>query len=684
MAKQTGNIGVTTENIFPIIKKFLYSDHEIFLRELVSNAVDATQKLRTLSSTGEYTGDLSDVAVEIVVDKEEGTLTVRDRGVGMSEEEVNKYINQIAFSGAEEFLEKYKDSSIIGHFGLGFYSAFMVSDMVEIKTKSWRDDAPAVHWSCQGDPSFTLEATEKDSRGTDIILHIGKDYEEFLDESHIKELLNKYCRFLPVPVVCGQEKTWKDGKEQETGEPHVINSVEPIWTKRPADLKEEDYMEFYRALYPGNEEPLFYIHLNVDYPFNLTGVLYFPRLKNNFDIKRNQIQLYCNQVFVTDSVEGIVPEFLTVLHGVIDSPDIPLNVSRSYLQSDGNVKKISSHITKKVCDRLADIFKNDRPMFEEKWDDLKLFVDYGMVSDEKFYEKAQKFGLLKDVEGKLYTLEEYQQAVEEAQKDKHEKTIYLYSTDRNAQYSYIEAAKARGYNVLMMDGMLDPHLIQHLEGKLENVRFTRVDSDTVENLIEKEEKASVSLSSEQQDNVRGMMQGTLGEQTMSIHVSFEELGGEAMPAMITQNEFMRRMKDMAAMSPTNSFYATMPDNLTLVLNTGHPLVKSLADRVAGDLAGELAKQDAIIAPLDKEMDEFTASHKDKKQDEWSQEEKEREEELRKQLQEAKDARLSVLKAYGEKDKLAHQLVDLALLSNNMLQGEALAQFVRRSVELIEK
>lgn len=684
MAKQTGNIGVTTENIFPIIKKFLYSDHEIFLRELVSNAVDASQKLRSLAASGEYTGDMSDLSVEIIVDKEAGTLTVRDHGIGMSEEEVNKYINQIAFSGAEEFLEKYKDSNIIGHFGLGFYSAFMVSDMVEIKTKSWRDAEPAMHWTCQGDPSFTLEQTQKAERGTDIVLYIGREYEEFLDEAHVKDLLNKYCRFLPVPVVCGMEKTWKDGKEQETGEPHVINSVEPIWTKRPADLKDEDYMEFYRALYPGNEEPLFYIHLNVDYPFNLTGVLYFPRLKNNFDIKRNQIQLYCNQVFVTDSVEGIVPEFLTVLHGVIDSPDIPLNVSRSYLQSDGNVKKISSHITKKVCDRLADIFKNDRPMFEEKWEDLKLFVDYGAISDEKFYEKAQKFCLLKDVEGKLYTLEEFQQAVEGAQKDKHENTIYLYSTDRNAQYSYIEAAKARGYNVLMMDGMLDPHVIQHLEGKLEKVRFTRVDSDTVDNLIEKEEKVAVSLSKEQQENVEGLMKGTLSKQTLHVHVSFEELSAEAMPSLITQNEFMRRMKDMAAMSPTNSFYASMPENLTLVLNTAHPLVKGLAERVGGDLAGELAKQDAIIAPLSKEMDEFTEAQKDKKREDWTQEEKDKESSLRDSLAQAKDARLAVLKAYGEKDQLAHQLVDLALLSNNMLTGEALAQFVRRSVEMIEK
>ncbi|PID90443.1 MAG: molecular chaperone HtpG [Bacteroidetes bacterium] len=678
MAGQSGSIGVTTENIFPIIKQFLYSDQEIFLRELVSNAVDATQKLRTLSAQGEFKGELSDVAIEVKLDKEAGTLTVSDRGLGMTAEEVEKYINQIAFSGAEEFVEKYKDQSkgIIGHFGLGFYSAFMVSDQVDIISLSYKEGAEAVKWSCQGDPNYTLEATTKAERGTDIILHVGKDYEEYLEEARIRELLQKYCRFLPVPIICGEEK--------ETGEPFVINGMEPIWTKRPADLQEEDYKEFYNGLYAGNDEPLFHIHLNVDYPFNLTGVLYFPRLKNNFDIKRNQIQLYCNQVFVTDSVEGIVPEYLTVLHGVIDSPDIPLNVSRSYLQSDGNVKKISSHITKKVADRLQEIFKNDREGFEAKWDDLKLFVDYGMVSEEKFYERAVKFALLKDVEGKLHTYEEYQTLIEEKQKDKHGKTIYLYTTDKNAQYSYIEAAKAKGYSVLMMDGMLDPHLIQQLEQKLENVHFARVDSETIDKLIEKDEVAEVSISLDDQELVRSMMQGTLGENQINVYVSFEEIGEEALPAMITQNEFMRRMKDMAAMSPTNSFYATMPENYTLVLNSAHPLVKDLAKNVGESLATELSQQNEVIAPLEAERESFEESLKDKKREEWTQEEKDKEQELQGKIDEAKNARLELLKGYGADNQLAHQLVDLALLSNNMLKGEALAKFVKRSVNLIGK
>ncbi|PIE84035.1 MAG: molecular chaperone HtpG [Bacteroidia bacterium] len=686
MAGQSGAIGVTTENIFPIIKQFLYSDQEIFLRELVSNAVDATQKLRTLAAQGEFSGELADVSIEVRLDKEAGTLTVSDRGLGMTAEEVEKYINQIAFSGAEEFVEKYKDQSkgIIGHFGLGFYSAFMVSDQVDIITRSYREGAAAVRWSCQGDPSYTLEPASRDQRGTDIVLHIGKDYEEYLQEARIRELLQKYCRFLPVPIVCGTEKKWEGGEQKDTGEPFIVNAIEPIWTQRPADLQEEHYAEFYRGLYPGNDEPLFHIHLNVDYPFNLTGVLYFPRLKNNFDIKRNQIQLYCNQVFVTDSVEGIVPEYLTVLHGVIDSPDIPLNVSRSYLQSDGNVKKISGHITKKVADRLQEIFKNDREGFEAKWDDLKLFVDYGMVSEEKFYERATKFALLKDVDGKLHTHEEYQALVEEQQRDKHGKTVYLYTTDRSAQYSYIEAAKAKGYSVLVMDGMLDPHLIQQLEQKLENVHFARVDSETIDKLIEKDEATEVSISPRDQELVRGMMQGTLGENQINVHVSFEEIGEGALPVIITQNEFMRRMKDMAAMSPTNSFYATMPENYTLVLNSAHPLIKDLARSVGEGLATELAERDAALAPLEAERAALEEGLKDKKREEWTQEEKDREQALQGRIDEARDARLELLKGFGTDHPLAHQLVDLALLSNNMLKGEALAKFVRRSVELIGK
>lgn len=685
MSKQTGSIGVKSENIFPIIKKFLYSDHEIFLREIVSNAVDATQKLRTLSATGDFKGEIGEELIEVKIDKKAGTLTVSDRGIGMTQEEVEKYINQIALSGAEEFLEKYKDkgNSIIGHFGLGFYSAFMVSSRVEIDTLSWQPDATPIHWSCEGDPAYTLSPSKRTTRGTDIILHISEENAEFLEESRIQELLLKYCRFLPVPIACGRKSEWKEGKKVETDEPNIINDLEPLWTRRPSELKPEDYDSFYSGLFPTSEPPLFNIHLNVDYPFNLTGILYFPRLRSNFDIQRNKIQLYSNQVFVTDAVEGIVPEFLTVLHGVIDSPDIPLNVSRSYLQSDHNVRKISSHITRKVADRLLEIFEQDRQEFESKWDDLKLFVDYGSVSEERFYEKSQKFALLKNVDDKYFTYEEYQKLVEGEQTDKHGKAIYLYSSDPEQQWSYIEQAKARGYDVLVMQGQLDPHLINFLEQKLENVRFARVDSDTIDRLIEKSERAEVSLSEDAQTELRGVMDGAAEKSSYRLFVSFEELGERELPAIITQNEFMRRMKDMAALSPTNNFYASMPENLNLVLNSSHPLVKRLSTSVSEELAGQLSAADERIDPLEKELSTLNERLNALKDDEVEQSDKDKREELESKLAEARSERRSVLEEFGRNNNLAQQLIDLALLSNNLLKGEALAQFVQRSVSMIE-
>ncbi len=681
---QTGKINVTTENIFPIIKKFLYSDHEIFLRELISNAVDATQKLKTLASVGEYKGEVGDVTISVKVDKTAGTITISDKGVGMTAEEIDKYINQIAFSGAEEFLEKYKNqaNAIIGHFGLGFYSSFMVSDKVEIFTKSFRDDSKAVRWECDGTPDFTLEEIERSERGTDIILYINEDSKEFLDDFKVDGLLKKYCRYLPVPIAFGTEKEWKDGKEIDTQKPKVINDTNPLWTRKPVDLKEEDYKEFYHDLYPVAEEPLFNIHLNVDYPFNLTGILYFPRIKTNFDIQKNKIQLYCNQVYVTDSVEGIVPEFLTLLHGVIDSPDIPLNVSRSYLQSDSNVKKISSHITKKVSDRLQEIFKNDRTQFEKKWDDLKLFITYGMITDEKFYERAEKFSLFKNIDGKYFTFEEYQNLVKENQTDKNKTLIYLYANNKDEQFSYIEAAQNKGYDVLMMDGQLDAHLINSLESKLKDTRFVRVDSDVIDKLIVKEDRKEVSLPLDEQNEIRSVFEGALPE---SAHywVSFEELGETAQPVIITRSEFMRRMKDMAAMNPAAGFYGNMPDSLNLVVNASHPLIKSVIDAKGKNVGAKVDELNKQIKPAELKVDELKKASKDKKEEEIPQADKDLLAETEKQLSNLRDEKSNILKTYGKDEKLVKQLIDLALLSNNMLKGEDLSRFVKRSVDMIK-
>lgn len=677
---QNGQIGVTTENIFPIIKKFLYSDHEIFLRELISNAVDATQKLKTLASVGEFKGELGELQVKVNLDKEHKTLTISDNGVGMTAEEIDRYINQIAFSGAGEFLEKYKNqnSGIIGHFGLGFYSAFMVSDKVEIVSRSWRDEAKAVRWSCDGSPSYTMDDAQRDQRGTDIVLHIADDCQEFLEEQRIGDLLRRYCRFLPIPIAFGNKKEWKDGKEVQTDQPNIINDTNPLWVRKPADLTADDYAAFYRALYPAADEPLFHIHLNVDYPFNLTGVLYFPRLKTQFDIQKNKIQLYCNQVFVTDSVEGIVPEYLTLLHGVIDSPDIPLNVSRSYLQSDSNVKKISSHITKKVCDRLQEIFKNEREQLEKKWDDLKLFISFGMITDEKFYERAQKFALLKNVDGKYFTFEEYEKLIKENQTDRSKTLIYLYAANATDQYAYIEQAKAKGYDVLLMDGQLDPHLIGQLENKLKDSRFVRVDSDVIDNLIAKDERKEVSLSSEEQNDLRTLFSAST-QNSSNYWVSFEEMGENANPVVITQAEFMRRMKDMASLSPTGGMYGNMPDSYNMVVNTSHPLVKAVIDGKNAALGQQLADSTKAIEPLRARVDELQKAMKE----DSTQQERDTLNDARAQLSEQENARRELLKNFGSNHTLVKQLVDLALLANNMLKGEDLSRFVKRSIELIK-
>lgn len=682
-----GNIGVTTENIFPVIKKFLYSDHEIFLRELVSNAVDASQKLKTLSQSGEYKGNTDDIKVKVSVNKDAKTITVSDNGIGMTAEEVDKYINQIAFSGAGDFLDKYKDiaNSIIGHFGLGFYSSFMVSEKVEIITKSYRDGAQAVRWECNGDPEYTLEETEKPEIGTDIILHIDSESEEFLEENRIKEMLEKYCKFLPVPVVFGKKKEWKDGKEQETDEDNIINDTNPAWKKKPTDLKDEDYMKFYHELYPMNfEEPLFYIHLNVDYPFNLTGILYFPKIKSNLDVNKNKIQLYCNQVFVTDSVEGIVPEYLMLLHGVLDSPDIPLNVSRSYLQSDSNVKKISSHITKKVGDRLAEIFKNDRSEFEKKWDDIKLFIEFGMMSDEKFYEKAEKFALIKNTEGKYFTFEEYKKKIEPEQTDKDKQLVYLYATDVEDQYSYIQAAKGKGYDVLLMDGQLDIHFINFLEQKFGECHFVRVDSDIIDNLIRKEEKIESVLGANEQDDIKWAFQGITPEDKRFYVVS-DSMSPEDMPVVIVREEFMRRMKDMSAFSGGTNFYRDMPDDYKVIVNTNHPLIVGISkdlEKATADKRSEInAEADKLKAEkdaLDEKMKQY------KTEDEKPVEEKNRLDDLRKQINENDDKRRDLYKEYGKSQKIVSQLFDLALLANNLLKGESLSKFVERSVDLLKK
>ena len=683
---QKGNIGVTTENIFPVIKKFLYSDQEIFLREMVSNAVDATQKLKTLKEKGEYTGELDDLTVRVSLDTEKGTITISDHGIGMTEEEIDKYINQIAFSGVTDFLEKYKDNAnnIIGHFGLGFYSSFMVSKKVEIITKSWKEGSKAVKWSCDGSPAYEIDDAEREAHGSDIILYVDDDSKEFLDKFKLEGLLNKYCKFLPVPVAFGKKTEWKDGKQVETAEDNIINNVEPLWTKTPSTLKDEDYKSFYRTLYPMHDEPLFWIHLNVDYPFNLTGILYFPRIKNSLELQKNKIQLYCNQVFVTDQVEGIVPEFLTLLHGVIDSPDIPLNVSRSYLQSDREVKKISTYITKKVSDRLKAIFNEDRKAYEEKWDHLKLFINYGILTEENFYDRAKDFSLFKDTEGKYFTFDEYKTLIEAAQKDKDGNLVYLYATNKDDQYSYIKAAQDKGYSVLLFDGQLDVPCIQTLEQKFEKSHFTRVDSDTVDHLIQKEEKPKTDLSDTERDNLSAMFQTQMPKlDKAEFIVEVNALGSEQRPVVITQNEWMRRMKEMSRYQSGMGFYGQMPDTFNIVLNSDHPLIK----RVLGDaqaqlsdelkpIEGEIKGQEARLAALNQQTE-------GKKPEEITQEIKDDKANTQKTIDEQKEKKEGVLRSFAEKNDVIHQLIDLALLQNGMLKGEALDKFLRRSVELIK-
>ncbi|OFX59541.1 MAG: molecular chaperone HtpG [Bacteroidetes bacterium GWA2_30_7] len=678
-----GNIGVTTENIFPIIKKYLYSDHDIFLRELVSNGVDAVQKLKTLSSIGEFKGELGDLKVVISLDSKKKTLTITDNGIGMSEDEVNKYINQIAFSSANEFLEKYKkeNASIIGHFGLGFYSSFMVSEKVEINTKSYLETEKAVKWVCDGSPEYSMTASKKETRGTEIILHIDDESKEFLEESKISELLKKYSRFLPVPIAFGKESEYKDEKWVDTDKDKIINNTAPLWTKKPSELKEEDYKNFYDELYPYSDAPLFNIHLNVDYPFNLTGVLYFPKIKSNFDIQKNKIQLYCNQVFVTDSVEGIVPDFLTLLHGVIDSPDIPLNVSRSYLQSDSNVKKLSAHISKKVSDRLLEIFKNDRKQFEEKWDDLKLFIQYGVVSDEKFYDKAKEFILFKNLDGKYFTFEEYKELIKTNQTDKNNNIVHLYSTDKVKQYSFIEAAKSKGYDVLIMDGQLDMHFLNNIENKLEKSIFTRVDSDVIEKLIKKDDDLKSSFTPDQEDELRHVVLSQVPKDS-TFFVSFEGLSETGNPMIITQSEYMRRMKEMSAYGGQMGMYRDLPENYNLVVNTNHPLIKRMMSEKDNDLGVTLKEFNNRINPLKTEKENLEKSNEKKKPEEVPQADKDKIAELDKQIQKINEDKKVNLQIYGKENKIVKQVIDLALLSNNMLTGEDLTKFVKRSVELI--
>jgi molecular chaperone HtpG len=684
---QKGHIGVTTENIFPIIKKYLYSDHEIFLRELVSNAVDATQKLKTLASVGEFKGELGETKVKVILDSKKKTLTISDNGVGMTAEEIDKYINQVAFSGANDFLEKYKKdaNAIIGHFGLGFYSSFMVSEKVEIVTKSFRDDAQAVKWSCDGSPEFTLEEVDKAERGTDITLYIDKENKQFLEKNEIDSLLKKYCRFLPVEVVFGKETEWKDGKEVELDKDKVVNDTKPLWTRTPSELKDEDYSKFYRNLYPMADDPLFNIHLNVDYPFNLTGVLYFPKLKKNVEVQKNKIQLYCNQVYVTDSVEGIVPEFLTLLHGVIDSPDIPLNVSRSYLQSDSNVKKISNHITKKVADRLEDIFKKDRKVFEQKWDDLKIFIEYGMLTDEKFYDRAAKFTLFKNVDGKYFTFDEYKDIIKGNQTDKDKQLVYLYTTNELDQHSYIEAAKAKGYDVLLMDGQLDIHIVGQLEQKFEKSRFVRVDSDVVEKLIPQENQEELKLTDAQKQNLTTIFSSQVPKQDKSnFIVTFEALGENDVPVMITQQEFMRRMKEMNEMGGGGGmmFMGDMPDSYNLVVNGNHALVQRILkdeEEAVGEKVNTLRGK---VESLDKRIKELEKAKEGKKDEEIPQADKDELEDLNKKVSELNSKKEAELSEFASGNKLVSQLIDLALLSNNMLKGQALTNFVKRSIDLI--
>ena len=685
---QKGNIGVTTENIFPVIKKFLYSDHEIFLREMVSNAVDATQKLKTLAQQGEFKGELGDLTVRVSLDKDKGTITISDRGIGMTDEEIDKYINQIAFSGVNDFLEKYKDNAnnIIGHFGLGFYSSFMVSKKVEIVTKSYKEGSKAVKWSCDGSPAYEIDDAEREDRGSDIILYLDDDCKEFLEKEKIQQLLTKYCKFMAVPVAFGKKQEWSSEKKEmvDTAEDNLINNVAPLWTSTPSTLKDEDYQKFYRELYPMSDEPMFWIHLNVDYPFNLTGILYFPRIKSNIDLQRNKIQLYCNQVFVTDQVEGIVPEFLTLLHGVIDSPDIPLNVSRSYLQSDREVKKISTYITKKVADRLQAIFKEDRKQYEEKWDDLKLFINYGMLSEESFYDRAKDFALLKDTEGKYFTFDEYKTLIEGSQKDKDDQLVYLYATDKEEQYSYIQGAKDKGYSVLLLDGQLDVPAIQMLEQKFEKSRFTRVDSDIIDRLIVKDDAPKSNLSEDESANLSQVFRSQMPKmEKTEFMVEVQSLGENQRPVVITQNEWMRRMKEMSRFQQGMNFYAQMPDSLNLVLNADHPLVKRVLDDCKSNteealkpIESELKGQEARLAAIRQQQDK-------KKPEELTQDDKDMKAETEKAIEEQKHKKESVLSSFAAENDIVHQLIDLALLQNGMLKGEALDKFLTRSVELIK-
>ena len=683
---QKGNIGVTTENIFPVIKKFLYSDHEIFLREMVSNAVDATQKLKTLAERGDFKGELSDLTVRVSLDTEKGTLTISDRGIGMTEEEINKYINQIAFSGVTDFLDKYKDNAnaIIGHFGLGFYSSFMVSKKVDIITRSYKEGAKAVKWSCDGSPEFEIEDVEKADRGSDIVLHIDDDCKEFLEKQKIEELLTKYCKFMAVPVAFGKKTEWKDGKQQETDEDNIINNVEPLWTKAPSTLKDEDYKSFYRTLYPMQDEPLFWIHLNVDYPFNLTGILYFPRIKSNIELQRNKIQLYCNQVFVTDQVEGIVPEFLTLLHGVIDSPDIPLNVSRSYLQSDANVKKISKYITKKVADRLAAIFKENRKDYEEKWDDLKIFINYGMLSQEDFYDRAKDFALLKDVDGKYFTYDEYKTLIKDNQTDKEGNLVYLYANDKEGEYSYIEAAKAKGYSVLLLDGQLDNPMVSMLEQKLEKTRFSRVDADIIDRLIQKEDKKESELAKDERTNLEQAFRSQLPKmEKTEFYVDVQALGEQTLPVLITQSEYMRRMKEASKFQAGMAFYAQMPDAFNLVLNSDHPLIKQVLEDGKTACAAELQPVESELKGLEARLAALHQSQNGKKPEEISQEEKDDLKNTEQSIEEQSTKKNGIIAAYAAGNKVVHQLIDLALLQNGMLKGAALDSFLKRSVDLIK-
>ena len=683
---QKGNIGVTTENIFPVIKKFLYSDHEIFLREMVSNGVDAIQKLKTLADKGEFKGELGDLKVNVKLDEEAKTITISDNGIGMTEEEIEKYINQIAFSGVSDFLDKYKDNAnaIIGHFGLGFYSSFMVSDRVDIITRSYKEGSKGFKWTCDGTPAYEITEVDKESRGSDIVLHISDDCKEFLNKQKIEELLNKYCKFMAVPIVFGKKQEWKDGKMVDTDKDNVINDIEPLWTKAPSTLKDEDYKKFYQELYPMQDEPLFWIHLNVDYPFNLTGILYFPRIKNNIDLQRNKIQLYCNQVFVTDHVEGIVPEFLTLLYGVIDSPDIPLNVSRSYLQSDANVKKISTYITKKVADRLQSIFKEDRKAYEEKWDNLKLFINYGMLSQEDFYDRAKDFALFKDVDGKHFTFEEYKTLIKDVQTDKEGYLVYLYANNVEEQYTYIEAAKNKGYNVLLLDGQLDTPLVSMLEQKFEKARFTRVDADIVDRLIVKSDQKQTDISSEDSDNLSQVFRSQMPKlDKVEFNVEVQSLGENSQPVVITQNEYMRRMKQMSQFQPGMSFYQQMPDSFTLVLNSDHVLVKQVLNDCNNNTAealkpilSELKGQQARLAALRQSQDK-------KKPEELTQEEKDDLQNTEKAVDEQKNKQTEVIEAYAKGNNVVHQLIDLALLQNGMLKGKALDEFLKRSVDMIK-